>query len=206
MFEQAFKTELAHLTNNKRIIEELWLEIMNGYSTLGRYYHTIAHLDNLLIELLAVKSKISDWQTLIFSIAYHDIVYDPLKNNNEEESAQIAYKRLSGFSVPDIQKQTCFAQIMATKGHDQSKDTDINFFTDADLAILGSPKEKYREYSELIRKEYQAYPDIIYNTGRKKVLYHFLQMPHIYKTDFFRNKYESQARKNLNDELQALTS
>ena len=205
MFEQAFKRELEYLTRDKRLIEGLWLEIKNNYSTEGRHYHTIPHLNNLLAELLAVKDKISDWRTLIFSIAYHDIVYDPLANNNEEKSAELAYRKLSDLSVPDGQKQRCCAQIMTTKEHKQSTDADTNFFTDADLAIMGSPEEVYRQYSELIRKEYHVYPEFVYNTGRKKVLHHFLEMPHIYKTDFFRNKYESQARKNLKDELQALT-
>ena len=205
MFEQAFKTELESLANDKQLIDELWLEIKNHYSAPGRHYHTLSHLDKLLTELLTVKDNVSDWQTLLFSIAYHDIVYDPLKNNNEEKSAQLADRRLSDLSAPAIQKQKCFSQIMATKGHHQSTDNDTNFFTDADLAILGSPNQDYQEYSKMIRKEYQLYPDLIYNSGRKKVLKHFLQMPQIYKTDFFRNKYEAQARKNLSSELHALS-
>lgn len=204
MFQQAFKTELEYLTTDKRLIDELWLEITNHYSAPGRHYHTLSHLDKLFAELLAVKDNIQDWQTLLFSIAYHDIVYDPLKNNNEEKSAQLAESRLSDLSAPEVQNQKCFSQIMATKGHHRSTDNDTNFFTDADLAILGSPEKDYQEYSNMIRKEYRSYPDLVYKTGRKKVLQHFLQMPQIYKTDFFRSKYEEQARKNLNSELHAL--
>jgi len=47
-------------------------------------------------------------------------------------------------------------------------------------------------------------PDFIYNQGRQKVLKHFLAMNQIYKTDYFFNKYESQARTNLNIELEKL--
>jgi predicted metal-dependent HD superfamily phosphohydrolase len=206
MFEKAFKSELDQLTTDKHLIEELWLEIKNQYSSTGRYYHTLSHIDNLLAELLPVKNKISDWQTLNFSIAYHDIVYDPQNKNNEEKSAQLAYNRLSRLSVPEVQKEKCFSQIMATKGHNQSTDEDTNFFTDADLAILGARQNDYHEYSNMIRKEYRSFPDLIYNTGRKKVLRHFLRMPGIYKTEFFRNKYERQARKNLNNELDTLSS
>jgi predicted metal-dependent HD superfamily phosphohydrolase len=52
-----------------------------------------------------------------------------------------------------------------------------------------------------VRKEYLIYPDLIYNPGRKKVLHHFLAMDRIFKTDFFYNKFEQQARQNLRKEI-----
>ena len=80
------------------------------------------------------------------------------------------------------------------------------YFTDADLAILGSDYDKYIHYVKSIRKEYKFYPDFVYNPGRKKVLEHFIQMTRIYKTDFFFSRYEEQARKNMNDEIRQLIS
>jgi predicted metal-dependent HD superfamily phosphohydrolase len=206
MFEQTFKSQLALLTDDKNIIDNFWEEIKKQYSKPGRYYHNLSHLDNLLEELDPIKSEITDWQTLIFSIAYHDIIYNPLKKDNEERSAKFAYNKLSELRSPVIQREKCFSQIIATKGHSMSEDTDINFFIDADLAILGSGGEQYKLYSAAIRKEYKIYPDIVYKPGRRKVLQHFIQMPNIYKTEYFRNKYEEQARKNLNAELKLLSS
>ena len=206
MFEQTFKTQLSSITDNKELIEDLWAEIKTQYSKRNRHYHNLTHLNNLESELLPLKDKISDWQTLIFSIAYHDIVYNTLKTDNEEKSARFANSRLLRLALPDDQRIKCLSQIMATKGHSISEDPDTNYFTDADLAILGSDSQEYLKYVKSIRKEYKFYPDFVYNPGRKKVMEHFLQMHRIYKTDYFYNKYEQQARKNISDEIRQMIS
>lgn len=205
MFENIFKTELANITKDNSLIDKLWEEIKRQYSRRGRHYHSLTHLDNLLNELLSIRDKISDWQTLVLSIAYHDIIYNTLKTNNEEKSAEIACQRLSRLSLPNSQINKCYSQILATKSHDLCEDMDTNYFTDADLAILGADKDSYHQYTTLIRKEYKIYPNSIYKPGRKKVLQHFLQMPTIYKTAYFREKYEYQAKQNLSHELKALS-
>ena len=206
MFEQIFKTQLASFTSDDRLIKTFWDEIKSSYSQSGRHYHNLSHLDNLLSELTPFKGEIQDWQVIIFSIAYHDIIYNTLRKDNEEKSAKVAFERLSRLLATDQQRDKCFSQIIATKGHNISNDTDTNLFTDADLAILGSENNKYKLYSEMIRKEYKVYPDLVYKPGRRKVLEHFLKMRQIYKTISFRDKYEEQARVNLNNELQQLSS
>jgi len=69
---------------------------------------------------------------------------------------------------------------------------------------LGQPSDVYEQYCGQIRKEYSIYPDIVYKPGRKKVLIHFLNMEKIFKTSFFYDKYELQARANLESELKRL--
>jgi len=205
LFEDAFRTEAGRLTDNKLTIDNLWKEIANAYSTKGRHYHNLAHLDNVFSELLQVKELIKDWQTIIFSIAYHDFIYNPLKQDNEEGSAEDASHKLAMLNASNEQKDKCSRQILATKGHQLSPDTDTNYFTDADLAILGSDFDAYDQYARQIRKEYKYFPNLIYNPGRKKVLNHFLQMEKIFKTSFFADKYEKQARINLKRELETLS-
>jgi predicted metal-dependent HD superfamily phosphohydrolase len=85
-----------------------------------------------------------------------------------------------------------------------SENTDTNLFTDADLSILGQPWETYLAYAQNVRKEYGQYPKIIYRSGRKKVLRHFLEMERIFKTEYFFEKYEICARKNIEQELENL--
>ena len=92
------------------------------------------------------------------------------------------------------------AHIEFTSGHEISSDSDTNYFTDADLSILGSNGKAYGEYSKNIRREYWLYPDIIYNAGRRKVIEHFLAMTKIFKTTHFQ-QLEKQARINLQEEL-----
>ena len=204
MFEPIFRESLARLAEDV-LIDKLWNEIKRSYSRPGRHYHNLTHLDNLVGELIPVKQEIQDWPTLIFSIAYHDSVYNVLKKDNEEKSATLACKRLTELGIPAAQKEKCKTQILATKTHLRSDDADTNLLTDADLSILGADPAIYRIYTAQIRKEYRYYPDFLYNPGRKKVLEHFLNMPVIYKTDYFAKKYEGPARVNITQELKSIS-
>jgi predicted metal-dependent HD superfamily phosphohydrolase len=62
----------------------------------------------------------------------------------------------------------------------------------------------YSDYYKNVRKEYSIYPNLLYNPGRKKVLKHFLAMGKIFKTDYFYQKFEKNARLNLQKELDLL--
>jgi predicted metal-dependent HD superfamily phosphohydrolase len=205
MFGHIFKSELLNFTSDDSLINKLWAEIVFNYNDSRRYYHTLAHLDNLIEQLLPVRAQIEDWPTIILSIAYHDIIYNTLKQDNEEKSAAFAADRLTQLALPSTQIEKCRRQILSTKGHQVSDDADINYFTDADLSILGFDNNSYLKYAEQIRKEYKYYPDFIYEPGRRKVLIHFLKMETIFKTKYFHDKYEEQARINILNELRTLS-
>ncbi len=205
MFEDIFKAELANLTSDYILIEKSWTEIHSSYNKPGRHYHTLAHLDNLTEQLVPIKGQIKDWQTLVFSVGYHDIIYNVLKKDNEEKSAEFALKKLTQLNLPSASKEKCKQQIIATKYHQSTEDTDTNYFTDADLSILGSDEMSYSNYTKQIRKEYRRFPDILYKPGRKKVLMHFLEFKNIFKTKYFQDKFEKQARINISTELQSLS-
>ena len=138
-------------------------------------------------------------------MAYHDIIYNPLNKDNEERSAALACDRLTQLGLPEDQKEKCKQQILSTKMHEISNDLDTNYFTDADLSILGTDKKSYFKYAEQVRKEYKYFPDFLYKPGRKKVLREFLKMGSIFKTNYFQDKYEEQAKINISDELKSLS-
>ena len=106
--------------------------------------------------------------------------------------------------VQESDVKLCYEQIIATKSHSENSESDTNYFTDADLSILGRTPTKYKTYCSNIRKEYSIYPDFLYKKGRKKVVNHFLSMKKIFKTDEFYNRYEEQAKLNLQQELKSL--
>lgn len=132
------------------------------------------------------------------------MVYNPTNKDNEEKSAAVAQKRLADISFPADRIERCVAHILATKGHAVYPDSDTNYFTDADLAVLGSDWDKYADYSAAIRREYSIYPDLLYKPGRRKILQHFLAMERIFKTNEFFFRLEKQARTNLTRESGAL--
>jgi predicted metal-dependent HD superfamily phosphohydrolase len=204
VLKKIFIELLINYTDNTGLIDELWSEIENNYSSNKRHYHTLQHLDNLLTQLTEVKGEIQNWTVILFTLYYHDAVYNALKSNNEEKSAELAEKRMKQLSVPNDAIERCKKQILATKSHLKSTDIDTNYFTDADLLVLGQSWETYSMYYKNVRKEYSIYPDFVYNPGRKKVLTHFLSMDRIFKTDFFYNNFEIQAKHNLQKEIDVL--
>lgn len=203
MFREEFLQTVAHSSSHGEKGNSLWQEIENAYAGKGRYYHNLAHLENLLAELKPYQSLFTNWSTVIFALAYHDVVYNTLRSNNEEKSAALAVQRLKELSFPADQIERCRQFIVATKGHHPA-DREINLFTDADLSVLGADAETYRNYAHNIRREYSLYPSLIYNHGRKKVVHHFLNMERIFKSDEFFSKYEEAARRNLKMELSKL--
>lgn len=135
---------------------------------------------------------------------YHDLIYDPLRNDNEEKSAEAARRVLKTFPFPEDKLGRVIRIILATKKHDESGDVLSNTFLDADLSILAAHPNQYDEYTRATRREYEAVAGPIYREGRRKVLQHFLAKLHIYKTRSFRDQMEIPARDNIARELQTL--
>jgi predicted metal-dependent HD superfamily phosphohydrolase len=204
ILKDRFESLCLNFTEDKILIEKFWIEIENNYSAKSRHYHNLQHLENMFEEIDAVRNQIEKFDNISFSIFYHDIIYDASSKLNEEKSADIAKERLEILGVNKDDIQNIHDQILATKSHKKSDNKDTNFLLDADLSILGKSSQVYLEYTKQIRKEYSIYPDFLYKPGRKKVLQHFLELESIFKTEYFRGKYEIQAKKNIEFELKSL--
>ena len=201
MLENSFRLLLRNYTDDGTTIDRYWREINTCYTEPHRYYHTILHLNNFLKELTGIRTKLENLDAMLSALYYHDMIYDPLRADNEERSAIIAGERMEQISVPGFIIRATAGCIMATRSHEVSDNPDINYFTDADLSVLGQAPDIYKRYSNDIRKEYDIYPDVVYYPARKNVLLVFLQMMRIFKTDFFYKKYEEQARVNIKAEI-----
>jgi predicted metal-dependent HD superfamily phosphohydrolase len=199
-----FEQLCSPFTKDQQLMNDLWNEIETRYSEKGRHYHNLLHLENMFRELEEVKVKLSDFTVISFSVFYHDIIYDATSKSNEEKSAVTAEKRLAELHINKDKISIISEQILATKAHQRSDHEDTNYLLDADLSVLGKDFKTYLEYTQNIRKEYSIYPDFLYKPGRKKVLKHFLQLESIFKTDYFKDKYEAQAKENIAAELRLL--
>lgn len=204
MLKTTFITLAKNYSNDISIIEKLWDEIELNYSKKQRHYHNFSHLKNIIEELQKVREKIKDWDIILFSVYYHDIIYSIYKKDNEVKSAALAQKRLMSLSVQSNRALQCYKQIEATKYHKISNDMDTNYLIDADLSILGKDEITYSKYVAQVRDEYAIYPKMIYNKNRIKVLKTFLSKSKIYNTVYFFDKYEKQARRNIENEIKIL--
>ncbi|MCD0477595.1 hypothetical protein LPB90_03970 [Chryseobacterium sp. LC2016-29] len=204
ILKDRFESLCLNFAEDKVLIEKFWTEIEKKYSGKSRHYHNLQHLESLFEEIEHVKDKIKNFNIISFSIFYHDVIYDATSKLNEEKSADIAKERLEILGLNNEDLQQVYEQILATKYHQKSENEDTNFLLDADLSVLGKSDDAYLEYTKQIRKEYSIYPDFLYKPGRKKVLEHFLELENIFKSEYFRGKYEIQARENIESELKNL--
>lgn len=204
MLQSVFHDLASTYSDNVELKNQLWTDIRKAYQSRGRYYHTLQHIEDLYRHLTEMKSHIQSWNTLLFSLFYHDFVYSATRSDNEAKSSEVAALCMKQLGLPAEEIKSSQFQILATKSHELAADEDTNYFIDADLAILGQSPELYNSYYHNVRKEYSIYPDLLYKPGRKKVIKHFLAMPRIYKTEFGYTHWEAQARINLQSELENL--
>ncbi len=199
MLKKRFQTLCQNFTDEKQKIMTLWEEIENAYSDPSRYYHSLEHLQNIYQEL----EPFLDDVVLEFSIFYHDIVYKIDRDDNEEQSAILAEKRLSALDVDFEIIKKVSRLINETKSHQPTSMTNA-LFLDADLSILGANDKRYQHYKEKIRKEYAFYNDKDYKIGRQRVLEYFMERERIYESNYFYKKYEKEAQQNIIIEYNSL--
>lgn len=204
MLKDIFLLLTGQYSADATLQQELWQEIKELYSGNKRYYHNLSHLKSLVNELLPLENILNNRDAVLFALFYHDVIYDAQRKDNEEQSALFASKHLKLLKCDDALIEQVEKLILATKSHELYDDEDVNLFTDADLSILGKDPETYAVYCKHVRKEYSIYPDLLYKPGRKKVLRHFLSMDRIFKTAYFYDRYEEQARQNIEVEISML--
>lgn len=202
--QDIFEGLIVRLGNSQLVASEKWEVISHEYNSTNRFYHNLNHLESMFLMLEKQKNDIKDWDSIIFGLVYHDIVYDSFKSNNEELSAIFANRELSSLNVKIDRIQKVEELIISTKTHERNVDNDVNIFLDADLSILGSEINTYNIYSKNVRIEYVRYPSYVYNKRRIKVLEYFINLETIYKTDYFKIHFERTAKENLIRELTEL--
>ncbi|VDI34701.1 Hypothetical predicted protein [Mytilus galloprovincialis] len=151
-----------------------WKHIQSQYSESHRYYHTLNHLIEMFDHLNGHKTKLSDPDLVSLAIFFHDIIYDPMKSDNEERSAELFVQYTTECSVNLKEEEISKVKdwILLTKTHQVNDEgsEDYHYFLDIDMAVLGRQDKGYKEYADQIREEYKHVPEKEYKTKRSKVL------------------------------------
>lgn len=179
--------------------------LVTQYQAPGRAYHNLTHLGAMFRELSTWPEPVQDRASLQLAIWFHDLVYVATRKDNEALSADEAERRLQSWGYPAEKIARVSQMIRATAGHQSvGLDEDGKLFLDLDLSILGREPAVYTAYTAAIRKEYAIYPGLLYRKGRRKVIRHFLERETLYFTQTGRQRWETQARENLRQELAGL--
>jgi predicted metal-dependent HD superfamily phosphohydrolase len=183
-------------------------EIERAYREPHRHYHTLDHIAAMLTLLDRYGEEAGDRGALQLAILFHDIVYDPRRQDNEAASAALASDRLTSLGFPGDLVAKVARGILATRHTEPPGaigDPDLALLLDLDLSVLAARPVDYRAYAQAVRREYGFVPDPLYRPGRRRVLEGFLKRAPIYLTERLRGAWEQAARANLAAEIAELT-
>jgi pantetheine-phosphate adenylyltransferase len=128
------------------------------YDEPHRFYHNIEHIQKML-NSAKEQGILSD--DLFLAIVFHDIIYNPKENNNEELSAELFYSYLK----VDYIKQA----ILETKTHKPTSLLSMQL-CDLDLSVLREDYETFMDFENKIFKEYQFVDCKTYKIKRLEIL------------------------------------
>ena len=178
---------------------------MREYRGEGRAYHNPRHLEECLVQFDTVRGLFRRPDEAEAAVWFHDAIYDPRADDNEERSADLADRLLGPAGVPTEYLAEIRRLILAT-GHRGTRDPqdDAALVTDIDLTIFGTEPERFDEYERDIRREYAFAADDEFRRRRAQILESFLARPAIYATRGFADRFEAPARANLRRSIAAL--
>jgi predicted metal-dependent HD superfamily phosphohydrolase len=134
-------------------------DIEKMYSSDNRFYHTIDnHINPMVDKIFDIynNNEISEkeFELLILSALFHDIVYIPGRDDNEKKSGEVLYMSTNKVSL-DIQK--VYDIIIDTKYH-TTTDKLSKLFQDIDMDVIANGDIKDLLINEiLIYKEYSKF-------------------------------------------------
>ena len=151
--------------------------LLSMWNESHRAYHTLNHLNDVIDQINESKSKYSEkeYEKLMLTALFHDCVYDPMKIDNEEKSADFFMECCSDKSNGDVLEVK--QMILDTKTH-QSTTNLSESFNYYDMSIVERDFDQLLEWENGIHEEYKAYGEL-YKEGRLKFLESLLdKYPH----------------------------
>lgn len=178
---------------------ELRDELLAAWDRPG--YHDQLHLTEVLDRIDQLRFAGAEVDATVVALAawFHDAVYDG-GADDEERSAQWAERVLPAAHAEEV------ARLVRMTAHHRPADDDAGGCTlsDADLAILAAPRERYETYAAGVRADFAHVEDADFRAGRAAVLRDLAAKPHLFHTPQARDLWESTARANLEQEISEL--
>ena len=199
-------------------VAELGESLLQAWEQPHRAYHHSGHLSQILTDLdrlYAHRTQAGSTPlALILAAWFHDAVYEGAPGEDERRSEQLANASLEPLvtagllSGDELQMVSLLVRATATHELPESADlpagyepADIQFFLDADMAILAADSARYRRYLRGVRSEYSHLDDEAFRAGRTTFLRSILGRKRIFLSEEGLQLWEEPARANLSAEL-----
>jgi len=184
--------------------EALFNGIIASYAEPRRRYHTGAHVEFCLRQFDLGRDEMDrNTDAIELALWFHDVEYDPGATDNELRSAERFKRAAAGKMNPDLIKQV-YRLIISTVHHESPEAVDEQYVVDIDLSGFGLPWHEFTRDSLNVRNEFPGLTDRAFAEKNGGFLKCLLDRPSIYSTKFFRDRYEHQARENMQKQIALL--
>lgn len=141
-------------------------DIKDMWSLPHRHYHDLSHLDDMINQINDLGIKGEDYEKLIIAALFHDIIYDPKKNDNEEMSAKFLLSVCDNVNkgIKEIEQI-----ILDTKTHESNTKLS-EIFNKIDMSVVERDFEGLLEWEKGVWNEYKSYGPELYKKGRLQFL------------------------------------
>ena len=147
---------LSHFVGNANELETIINRLFSAYSRNSRHYHNLSHIHSCLWELDQIEDPRIDKTVIELAIWYHDLVYNPLRSDNEIKSSQAMLNDLNKFKTK-IDLNAVSALIYGENDqYEEIKSNKLNekYFHDIDFAIFGQHPLEYASTAKTLNESF----------------------------------------------------
>ena len=174
----------------------MYEEIVRRYGEPQRHYHVLTHVDDCLRRFDLASGLMANADEVELALWFHDIVYEPGSRDNERCSAALYLHRAYG--APRLFAARVASLILISRHIKAARVGDRRYLVDIDLGGFGLPWEEFMAQSNLVRAEFADIPEEQFCAGQGRFMEGLLARPRFFVTDFFHDRLELQARRNVN--------
>lgn len=176
--------------------DQIIADIEASYSEPHRCYHTGRHIDHCLTQFDLARHEMEDADAIELALWFHDIEYDPKAHDNELQSAKRFKQYVRGAMDTELAGKI-YRLIMVTMHNDAPEGIDEKYVVDIDLSSFGLPWGEFVRDSLNVQREFSHLSDQEFARRNLKFLKSLQDRPQIFFTDFYKQKYEQTARRNI---------
>ena len=167
------------------------------YREPHRRYHSAAHIEHCLRQFDLAADRMDEPDAVEMALWFHDAIYDIPASENELRSAELFAARARGRGSERF-RSSVHRLIMATTHLDPPPATlDESFIVDIDLSSFGLPWDEFLRDSRAVRAEHPHVPDSEFTPRQMKFLRSLAARPVFCFTEYFRDRHEARARRNI---------
>lgn len=181
---------------------DVYADLCELYSAPYRRFHNLDHIRDCLRKFDEVAPLLNDRDAVELALWFHDAVYEVGATTNERRSAEFFIELSTGARFT-FRHHVC-GLIMATRHARHIHGNDRGYMVDIDLSGFGLPWDEFIANGRKLREESAHVPEDQYHAGQLIFLTRLQRRDHFFFTEYFRSRYEEQARANLERVLDEL--